>query len=391
MTARVYHVTVGYPRTSNTQILAATAEFEGFISVILPEAWPYQRMSTRDRIWLLRGFISSRGLGGHDIILATDAYDVFILQSAAELVRRFWETGAALVFSAARVLSPADGRETVRAAFDAATPGDFRYLNSGCIVGYAGAILAMLDWCLARAVSMNPSDHGMLHELAQDYWLAQRIVAPRLALLDTECNIFASLSAAEQEFALFQGRIVNPAGHDSCILHANGSKRNLNIVNVLFGLLYPDRARKAYLDLRILKAGDLQCAYSLELRRISASDAPGDLGVYLLGLGSRFSLAFTPRTGALTFHPEGAVTSGADIMAEWEVLFGVDKPLTMHGYHLMADQGTELQAAPVPLDVLKLPCAADLIRWAHRLDSAPVFPMIRPDTPALTAGGPENV
>jgi len=79
-----------------------------------------------------------------DIVLCTDAYDVLYAQGEEEILSRFKELNVPLVFGGEK--SCYHHFPDVKEYFEqSAGEGIYKYLNSGLIIGYAGAFVAMLD------------------------------------------------------------------------------------------------------------------------------------------------------------------------------------------------------------------------------------------------------
>jgi len=166
------HFSVGYPRTEMMGLLELSARENRVNVVLLPDEFHQPRIRTIDKFHFMRAIIDGGSIADMDIILFTDAYDVLVIDDKSKILREFLHFSADLVFNAECALYPDDDRDAVRRAFDL-VPSKWRYLNSGCYIGYAWAVRAMLDYVMARLPD-DLSPHYLDQQLAQDFYLAQR-------------------------------------------------------------------------------------------------------------------------------------------------------------------------------------------------------------------------
>jgi hypothetical protein len=87
----------------------------------------------------LRKYIKDKKLPDHDVVLFTDAFDVFYVSSIAEILSRYLGMKSEVVFAAEMHKWPDDSLRWPP------TVTKYRYLNSGCFIGRVGEIRRMLD------------------------------------------------------------------------------------------------------------------------------------------------------------------------------------------------------------------------------------------------------
>lgn len=130
-------------------------------------------------IWTKK-FIST--LAKDDILLFIDGYDVIILADEQEILDKFTEMNAQFIIGAEPVLYPSKHRILVNYP---ESPTKFRYINSGCYIGYVSAIEEILDDLIAHYPSYK-SDQKRTHE----HFLRNK----EKYTLDYHCNLFLNLS-----------------------------------------------------------------------------------------------------------------------------------------------------------------------------------------------------
>ena len=167
----------------------------------------------------LKAYIENNNLPEHDVILFTDAFDVFYYSNLPTIVGRFLAMKTEVLFSAERWLWP----DTSLQFPSSHTP--YRYLNSGTFIGRVGEIRRMLDFPLE-----NSQDDQL--------FLQKRFLSGRYdASLDYEGYIFCT----NEDQAFRKGSaIYNPiTGCHSCIYHGNGGEKAKAKFNELYESLYP--------------------------------------------------------------------------------------------------------------------------------------------------------
>jgi hypothetical protein len=189
-----------------------------------------------------------------EIIFFTDAYDAVFMCSEAELLRKYYQAGKELVFSAESACWP----DETMAHLYPETKGPYRYLNSGGFMGKAGIIKQFLkdEFCF-------DSDFERSNQYV---WAKRFLKRPDIIGLDTSCEIFQTFSPETGDcyfpldekdnriayyncmkewfllnFIIDEGRLFNKiSGTWPCHAHFNGSSKSildLDIIDMLFSTL----------------------------------------------------------------------------------------------------------------------------------------------------------
>lgn len=169
------------------------------------------------------------------IVIFTDAYDVLILDSAANIIREWldWFDEDKILFAAESTIWP-PLKEREKGETVSRTNGTYPYLNSGCYMGKAKNIAYMISEIFSRWYDIT--------EASDDQLLCQRFqrARPDLVQLDTEARIFQCLGNPELELEARNNRPWNIATETfPMIVHGNGpGKELLHQVRDIF--LFPD-------------------------------------------------------------------------------------------------------------------------------------------------------
>jgi hypothetical protein len=189
-----------------------------------------------------------------EIIFFTDGYDAVFMCSETELLRKYYQTGKALVFSAESACWP---DETMAHLFpETNTP--YRFINSGGFMGKAGTIKHFLKDEFRFDSDFERSN--------QYVWAKRFLKNPGLIGLDADCEIFQTFSPEigdcyfpldEKDnrikyyncmkewfllnFTIEKGRLFNKiTGTGPCHAHFNGSSKSImdfEISDMLFSTL----------------------------------------------------------------------------------------------------------------------------------------------------------
>ena len=158
------------------------------------------------------------GLPDNDVVIFTDGFDVFWTNTVDEVVGRFLEMKAEIVFAAEKYLWP-----NKHLRFPPA-PTAYRYLNSGCFVGRVGE--------LRRVLATS------IHDRADDQlYLQHRFLSGQYNIeLDYEGYIFQTNS---ETVSIQKGAIFNSETRCyGCIYHGNGGEEAKERLDRLYNLLY---------------------------------------------------------------------------------------------------------------------------------------------------------
>ena len=161
------------------------------------------------------------GLPDDDLVILTDAYDVFFCDTTDEIVRRFLSFKCEVLFQAEQYNWPDES------LMWPPTNTKYRYLCSGVIIGR----VAELNHILAHGMSDNQSDQLYY----QHAYLSKRFNCK----LDTEMYVSASNDSA---IVAKNNQVFNPYTKCySCIYHGNGGKEAKLHFNKLYRQIYPKR------------------------------------------------------------------------------------------------------------------------------------------------------
>ncbi|EDW19270.1 procollagen-lysine,2-oxoglutarate 5-dioxygenase [Drosophila mojavensis] len=177
------------------------------------------------KINLLRKAVEELKDAEDTIILFTDSYDVVFTAPLTEILEKFKESGAKVLFSAEKYCWP---DKSLADSYPAVGAKESRYLNSGAFIGYAPQVVELLK----EEIEDTGDDQLYYTKIFLDE--AKR--AKLNIKLDTQSRLFQSLNGAQNDVKLEvdldsnQGVLQNidflttPA-----IIHGNGpSKINLN-------------------------------------------------------------------------------------------------------------------------------------------------------------------
>lgn len=168
----------------------------------------------------LKRYIEAHQLPDHDVILFTDAYDVFYGRGLKTIVERFLGFKSEIVFSAETSLWPD------RSLRFPPTSTPFRYLNSGTFIGRVGEIRRMLN----SPIEKSDDDQLFLQK--------QFLTGKYNAVLDVECYIFCTHEPSAQ---ITKEMIYNPVTKCyGCIYHGNGGAEAKKKFDQLYASLYPE-------------------------------------------------------------------------------------------------------------------------------------------------------
>uniref|UniRef100_UPI00358F0521 multifunctional procollagen lysine hydroxylase and glycosyltransferase LH3-like n=1 Tax=Myxine glutinosa TaxID=7769 RepID=UPI00358F0521 len=175
------------------------------------------------KVRLLRKEMERIGPKDDLIILFVDSYDVIFASSPNELLKKFWQSGHRLVFSAEAFVWP-DAR--LRDSYPVVRMGK-RFLNSGAFIGLASDVHSMVG----RWEGEDDDDDQLFYT---QLYLDPSVRKNLNMTLDHRCRLFQNLNGATEEVVLkFENnrvRIRNMA-YDTLpvLIHGNGpTKIHLN-------------------------------------------------------------------------------------------------------------------------------------------------------------------
>jgi hypothetical protein len=161
-------------------------------------------------------------------LIFTDSWDVVFACDPKEIIDKFLLMGVDVVVNTERNCFPG----TYKEQYDLIeAPTEYKYLNSGFIVGKTDAILACLE---TMDLPNVPGDHFdkerncNVHPEDQSMWQKVFLDQPVKIALDYYCELSQTLHEANMEyFDLSENRIKNKVTDSyPCILHFNGSAKD---------------------------------------------------------------------------------------------------------------------------------------------------------------------
>ena len=180
----------------------------------------------------LLSYITRNKIPDHDVILFTDAYDVFYGRKLDTIVGRYLGYKREIVFSAEKHLWP----DKSLSFPPTHTPN--RYLNSGTFIGRVGEIKRMIQKPIQK------------HEDDQLYLQREFLTGRYDAALDIESYIFCT---HEESAEINNDMIYNPVtGCYSCIYHGNGGTEAKKKFDQLYDKLYPELKYAYVKDYKII-------------------------------------------------------------------------------------------------------------------------------------------
>ena len=154
-----------------------------------------------------------------DLVLFVDGYDVIIHDDLQTIHDRFLDFDCDVLFAAEKNIWP---DETIAAAFPKPEVG-YRYLNSGCFIGYVDALRSIVE-------EVDPSSDDQLY-----YQMAFLGCTEYVCKLDHEHYIFSCISGLS-DYILVRpnGQLLNSETMCCpCILHGNGGSQDKAAFNWL--------------------------------------------------------------------------------------------------------------------------------------------------------------
>lgn len=163
------------------------------------------------------------------IVMFVDGYDVIINDNIDTIVSRFKSFDCDILFAAEKICWPEPNLASQFPESETA----YRYLNSGCYIGYAGELKKII-----RRVDNKIDDQ----EYLQNQFIEQIKYKKEVNIkLDTENYIFQCLAGAEQEVKVlhrqYPRQLINVATSTCpCVLHGNGETKGIlkDVYDILF-------------------------------------------------------------------------------------------------------------------------------------------------------------
>lgn len=175
--------------------------------------------------WLYRAI--KENLINTEYLIFTDSWDLLFASKPEEVLGKYFMFDVDIVINAEKNCFPSD----FKGRYNKECPTDYKYINSGFIVGKTEAILSCLEsmdlgnvigdhYDNEKKQQINPEDQSMWHE----EYLKQTVSIS----LDYKCEISQTLHEANMEdFDFSTDRIRNKVTNSyPCVFHLNGSAKD---------------------------------------------------------------------------------------------------------------------------------------------------------------------
>jgi len=237
MSSPIFHLFTVASDESKLDKLYQTAEWAGIgVEVIQVVKWT----GFIDKIICMKEGVD--GLADDTIVCFIDAYDVLAMGEASEVVRKFRESGRQILMSSELNCYPAENRpyydlieymtfeEEERAGIwrgpaSQAVTTNYKYMNSGGYIGYAGALKRMFQWKSVDEIR-EICELGGDQNFFTQYYLTFALDPVVNVGLDDKQTVFQNLYKVDlADFAFFGGRLYNHRLRSyPCFVHFNGFK-----------------------------------------------------------------------------------------------------------------------------------------------------------------------
>lgn len=170
----------------------------------------------------------------NDLVVFCDAYDVFITANIGTIADRFAKQQCDILFAGEKTCWP---DPTLKDMFPL-TDTDYRFLNSGCIIGYRWALVRMI-----KDYVKNKDDDQLFYQKKYLEYLDSKKIKIKI---DHGCTLFQCLDDSVNDIALYNSIIYNKVTDSTpVVIHGNGSqdtkKHLLNLYNQYFMIPSTDR------------------------------------------------------------------------------------------------------------------------------------------------------
>ena len=180
---------------------------------------PMEGLAGMPKIQLVNEYLAT--LQDDDVVLFMDGYDTFFADDPKEVLERYLQFGADIVFGAESEHWPLGDDEFMRNKWpDTGTP--YKYLNSGLYIGRAKALHEFIAQDVPESASKDDQLYCQLRYLKTNPnpIIDKGYRFPYTVKLDTEAYIFQN---HEPNIRVVEGQLWNDAtGCCGCIYHGNG-------------------------------------------------------------------------------------------------------------------------------------------------------------------------
>nr|XP_018912305.1 PREDICTED: procollagen-lysine,2-oxoglutarate 5-dioxygenase 3 isoform X1 [Bemisia tabaci] len=223
------------------------------------------------------------------IILFVDGYDTIMLSSVDNIISKFKEFDARIVFTAEPTVWP----DPKLAKDYPETDSHYKYLNSGGYIGYANDLYTLLS-----TVSIKDSDDDQL--MFTKLFLDEAIRSKHKIKLDYKAEIFQALSFAEDDVEVRwndeTGAFLYNKRHSTAPLIVQGNGKSKHLLNTL-GNYLPNKWTP--------QAGCLTCAENkIDLSSLKPKNYPRVLLGVFIDKPTPFIEEFLAKVTALDYPPK---------------------------------------------------------------------------------------
>ncbi|MEE9372262.1 MAG: DUF1796 family putative cysteine peptidase [Saprospiraceae bacterium] len=203
----------------------------------------HQFKEHKQRLWILYDYLKK--IDPNTVILCMDGADTLFNDGSLSILQKFLDKKTRILISAEKAFTYQ--YEEFRINFDS-LKSEYRYVNAGTFIGYAGDLLEMLqDIFEYNKTYSSANDQGLL-----GIWAHENLHDENIVQLDTGCDIFW---VTTYDWSVLE----NIANHDNIIFNPNTKSRPGIIHNVGNNDATNNRAFTAALNNILAKEKNKQC------------------------------------------------------------------------------------------------------------------------------------
>jgi GR25 family glycosyltransferase involved in LPS biosynthesis len=232
---KTHVLTCGDDETRMEMLLKSAKEQDIEVTNVLKHQWSGGTMEGPgggQKLNEIVSYLEDNNVPDHDVVLFTDAFDVFYVRNLSAVLGRFLGFKTEVLFSAESQLWPDNS------LVFPPTHTKYRYLNSGTFIGRVGELKRMLS---------EPIEDGDDDQL----YLQKAYLSGKFKVkLDVEGYIFQT---HEEAVTIKQGSVFNPLTECfCCIYHGNGGSEAKAHLNALYQKLWPDLKYAEVKDYKVI-------------------------------------------------------------------------------------------------------------------------------------------
>lgn len=160
------------------------------------------------------------------IILFSDSYDVIFNDGPKEILKKFRGFDSPIVFSGEKTCWPNPDLESEYPQID----GDYKFLNSGGIIGYGDHMLKMVD------IEIEKSEDD------QEYYTKYFLKSESGVTIDNNQVLFQTMNLAINDVVVMKDKVMNTVTNTTpSVIHANGPSSVKDKLAEMYKELYLDK------------------------------------------------------------------------------------------------------------------------------------------------------